>query len=332
MGAAPASGATAVPSGAVTPGATAGATGSPSGAGATAAATGTPRGAGTTAAATGTPPGADVAPGTTATPPGAAPAAGAAAPRVAPAAGANGAPPAPSQETQALPALAAIPPAVPSVAADSPIGPAPLARSGSAAPLRQVAAAGVPRQRTPDRPASVAAEPQGRSRRSVLGIAAASLLALALVAFALTKLLGDSPTAGKKGAVTTKTDNTFVEPKTSSTATTAAVTPAVRGQSTVFVLNGSRANGLAAEVKTKLETSGYRSAGGATGNGTANAAVNTNAVTKVYFAPGKKRAAQDVAKQLSVSAANILAVDRATSIQAADADVVVLLGADKATG
>ena len=65
-------------------------------------------------------------------------------------------------------------------------------------------------------------------------------------------------------------------------------------------------------------------------------------MTKVYYAAASsKRAAQDVAKQLDVAAANVLAanpaitrqvVSASADEQVAGADVVVLLGADKATG
>ncbi len=218
----------------------------------------------------------------------------------------------------------------------APGGPRPATAAGSVRaetplPLRPANAA-TARSRGSAAAAPAATAPQGRSRRALGGIVAACVVGLALVALLLTQVLGGDSTP--KRAATTKA-NTIVEPTASSAVTPAAptVTAAVRGQSTIFVLNGTTANGLAAEVRKKLETSGYRSAAA---GGSGNAAVKTNAVTKVYYGAGKKRAAQDVAKQLSVASADVLAADPTVTAQVtgqgSSADVVVLLGADKASG
>jgi len=90
-------------------------------------------------------------------------------------------------------------------------------------------------------------------------------------------------------------------------------------------LNGTQENGIAADVGKTLETDGYVIAG------KDNAAVNTAPTTEVFYVEGQKRGASAVAKELDVAAANVKAVTRAIEVQGPGADVIVQLGADKAT-
>ena len=283
--------------------------------------------AGAAAAATGLPAVASVPAATpvTATAPPAVPAAAASATRTAGPAQANGAWAGADQQTQALAP----------VHSTAPGGPVMPERPEPAVPLRQVdGLTGLPRRQDSDEPASIA-EPRGRSRGKLLAVALAVLGGLAAIA-AVIVLLGkpsSDPTATTPAA-TTDVGGASV-PAKKSTVSAATLTAAQRGKSKIFVLNGSLTNNLAAEAKNKLVTSGYRTAGGGTGN----AANNTNPLTQVFYAPSQKRAAQDVAKQLTVARTRVLALTPAIlqqvtryDTQATGPGVVVLLGADKAQG
>ena len=307
------------------------------------------------------------APGATATPGPTAPGAPAtAAPGVAGAAGAGtlGSPAAPNaaaangapapasrgQETQSIPAVgsppptpaaakplspvaapsppASRPPAVPSVVAPTPIGPSPPPAHDSPMPLRQVSAAtGVPRRRAGAEPIAVDQEdaggPSGRTIAIVIGVTTTLLL----VAVLATQLVGggdDSATKRSARTTPTSTDNTFVAP--SSTRGTETATPAADPSDyTVFVLNGTQRNGIAAEVGKTLETDGFVIAD------KGNAAVNSVPTTEVFYLEGQKRGASAIAKKLGVSAENVKRADSAISVQGPGADVIVQIGADKAT-
>ncbi len=260
----------------------------------------------------------------------------------APATGAPGALPG-GQETQALPALTpdgapappapggqAAPPQAPTpgaASAPSPGAQAPPTDEGPA-PLRQVSAVGAaaPRRRVGSE-ALPPAEPE-RSRRSrgrTLGIIGGALAALLLVAVLATQLLGGNakPTSTSARTASTNADNPFVPPATGATG---ATSPAVKpGDYSVFVLNATLQNGIAAEVAKTLETDGYRSAG------TGNAAASNATTTEVFYLEGKKRAASAVAKKLGVAATSVKQADRGVAVQGPGADVIVQIGADKAT-
>ena len=259
---------------------------------------------------------------------------------------ANGVQPAPqaapgSQETQAIPAVTpaapgsdgpgptgAPSPALPGV----PLAPGPPSRAGGPVtgetplPLRSVSAV-TPRPRAGAEvwpPAEQEREggPSGR-RLGIIGGVTAAVLLLAVLGALLLGGNDPAPTTGARTTTAPSTDNEFVPPPTGTTSPGApAVDP---GDYAVYVLNGTQQNGIAAEVAKTLETDGYRSAG------TGNAAVNTAETTEVFYVEGKKRGAAAVAKKLRVNAANVKAADPAITVQGPNADVIVQIGADKAT-
>jgi len=97
----------------------------------------------------------------------------------------------------------------------------------------------------------------------------------------------------------------------------AEVTPA---KITLAVLNGSRINGLAAQTATRAAGLGYPTP--ATGNVT-----DQTGPTVVYFRPGKRPAAQRVAKDLGYTGVQALPAGGAIATAApAGVDVVVVLG------
>lgn len=258
------------------------------------------------------------------------------------------------QETQAMDAVPAPPASDPLVVAPGtpapPVGPAPDATDPTTGsqeapvPLVKASAGGAVGQR-PSRPvvssepASVrarAAEPrppaeqEKGSRRGILGYAAGGVAVLLVLVVLVTQLFGGDdpqPTSDASIPVPTQTEPepNAIEDPTSSAATPTEAPALVRSEFSVFVLNGTATNGLGASVNKKLETLGYRPAGSPQ-----TAADQTEAVTRVSYASGKKRAAIDVAKQLGVATANVVPADAGTSAQGAGADIIVTIGADKA--
>jgi len=194
-------------------------------------------------------------------------------------------------------------------------------------PLRQVSAAtGAPRRRV-GAEAPVDEEGAGGPNGRTVGIIVGVITAVLLVAVLATQLLGggdDPAPTNSPGTSPTSTDNTFVPP--ASSGGTDAPPPSVDpGDYSVYVLNATQQNGLAAEVAKTLETDGYPTAG------TGTAVTSTATTTEVFFLEGQKRGASAVAKTLDVSAGNVKAVSRAIEVQGPGADVIVQIGADKAT-
>ena len=92
-----------------------------------------------------------------------------------------------------------------------------------------------------------------------------------------------------------------------------------RADVTVAVLNGTSVNGLAGNVGSDIEASGYVL-------GSVSSTTPGVERTAVLYADGQKRAAQKVARDLGVDKATVEAVDRETRRLAGDADVVVIAG------
>jgi hypothetical protein len=90
------------------------------------------------------------------------------------------------------------------------------------------------------------------------------------------------------------------------------------------VLNGTTVPGLAAQVADQLQRGGF-------GRGqVTNAADQQRPETTVQFAPGQRRAAEEVAGILKVSKGEVTALDANTqAIAGPDAEVVVTVGADR---
>jgi hypothetical protein len=90
----------------------------------------------------------------------------------------------------------------------------------------------------------------------------------------------------------------------------------------VAVLNATTTNGLAARIGAKLDAEGFQ-----TGNLT-NASERARTESVVMYKPGKNAEARTVARRLNI--ASIEPIDSASGPLSGDANVVVVLGADKA--
>jgi LytR cell envelope-related transcriptional attenuator len=97
-----------------------------------------------------------------------------------------------------------------------------------------------------------------------------------------------------------------------------------RADVTVAVLNGTSVNGLAGNVGSDIESSGYML-------GPVSSTTPGFAKTAVLYADGQKRAAQKVARDLGVDKTTVEPLDRDTRRLAGDADVVVIAGEDRAS-
>jgi LytR cell envelope-related transcriptional attenuator len=97
-----------------------------------------------------------------------------------------------------------------------------------------------------------------------------------------------------------------------------------RADVTVAVLNGTSVNGLAGNVGSDVESSGYEL-------GPVSSTTPGYAKTVVMYADGQKRAAQKVARDLGVDKATVEELDRETRGLAGGADVVVIAGEDRAS-
>jgi hypothetical protein len=97
-----------------------------------------------------------------------------------------------------------------------------------------------------------------------------------------------------------------------------------RADVTVAVLNGTSVNGLAGNVGSDVESSGYEL-------GPVSSTTPGYAKTVVLYAGGQKRAAQKVARDLGVEKATVEKLDRETRGLAGGADVVVIAGEDRAS-
>jgi hypothetical protein len=112
-------------------------------------------------------------------------------------------------------------------------------------------------------------------------------------------------------------------PGASSTNAGAATPVGINRRATrVAVLNGTTQTGLARAVADKIEQAKFTIAG------TENNADQAVPTTTVAYRDGNQRAAQIVAQLIGIDRTSVQAVD-ANTAAAADADVVVIVGADK---
>jgi hypothetical protein len=165
-----------------------------------------------------------------------------------------------------------------------------------------------------------AAEPASRSGRSWIVGAGLGVVILAAVAFGVSQILGgdDNPTAnqpaGDQAAQTPDGGSATPEPDAGG-----GLTPAT---AKVAVLNGTAFDGLAADQADVLQAAGYTGEI-ATGNNTEQRARST-----VLYGDGAAALARDVARRLDV--ASVDALDADTRALGENADIVVILGQDKA--
>ncbi|MEA2449580.1 MAG: hypothetical protein QOG63_1512 [Thermoleophilaceae bacterium] len=145
------------------------------------------------------------------------------------------------------------------------------------------------------------------------------------IAFGITQLGKDStPSAGQPSSSSASNPSSGRSHSGSSSNAGQTSTPISPGDVNVSVLNGTTTTGLANSTGTDLESKGYNVLNRLNGQ------QGTVAESVVEFTPGHDREARTVAKDLDIaqiepaSASNI-------SLGGPDAEVIVVLGADKAT-
>jgi hypothetical protein len=158
-----------------------------------------------------------------------------------------------------------------------------------------------------------------------IGAIVGGAIAVVLVAVVLVvTLTGDdkAPKPNDFGSVT-EPAAAPASPDGSSANTTAATPAGINRRATrVAVLNGTTQTGLARAVADKIEQAKFTIAG------TENNADQAVPTTTVSYRDGNQRAAQIVAQVVGIDRTSVQAVD-ANTAAAADADVVVIVGADK---
>lgn len=156
---------------------------------------------------------------------------------------------------------------------------------------------------------------------AIIGAAVGAVLVAIVLMVALTG--EDTPSRPNELGVVTQPAAASPPSSGASTDTTATSPPAVDRRGTrIAVLNGTTQTGLARAVADQVEKARFTIAATATN---ADQAVPT---TTVSYRDGNQRAAQIVAQVIGVGSDSVQPVD-ANSTAAADADVVVIVGADK---
>ncbi len=154
---------------------------------------------------------------------------------------------------------------------------------------------------------------------AIIGGAVAVVLVGVVLMIALTQG-GDSPsTPNELGVVTQPATSS---PASSGNSNSASPTTVDRRGTRVAVLNGTTQTGLARTVADEVEKARF------TISGTENNADQAVPSTTVSYRDGNQRAAQIVAQVIGIDRSSVQPVD-ANASAAADADVVVVVGADK---
>jgi hypothetical protein len=152
------------------------------------------------------------------------------------------------------------------------------------------------------------------------------LLAGVAVVVLLVSVLGGSPKGKASAAGVTTARHTSSKPAaTSTTSTTNAAPPANAAETPVAVLNGTETTGLAHRVSGELQQAGYSQAAALSGR-----PQGANQQTVVQYTSGHRSEAEGVAHSLSVS--QVQPIEATVSSLAGSANVVVIVGADRATG
>jgi hypothetical protein len=161
-------------------------------------------------------------------------------------------------------------------------------------------------------------------------IAFGAVVVVVAIIFAITQLTGGG--GGDKAASTTKSTATTATNQIgtpgggtsgSGTKTSSTASAPPKADTTVAVLNGTTVAGLAANVADKVAKAGYK-------KGTVtNAPDQQRAATQVYYVPGQKAAALQVARAIDVGKDAVVPIDDVTSATAGDASVVVVVGSDQ---
>ena len=162
----------------------------------------------------------------------------------------------------------------------------------------------------------------------ITALTVTGVVVLAAIVFAITQLFG--------GGGSEKPAPNVTQPPQSSTKTGGSSGPTVvetRPDTVVAILNGTPTEGLASGARDKLIAKGYSDTDGMirTGNNTDQQRQDS----AVYFAPGKRSQARDVAAILGITVSpqavdpDTLALANATGTGGKSADVVAVLGLDQ---
>ncbi len=161
-------------------------------------------------------------------------------------------------------------------------------------------------------------------RRAAL-IAGGVIVVAATAVFAVTSLGGSSSKAPTKPTKTTA-QRTATRPKARShkaPAKPAPKAPAVSpAETSVAVLNATEAEGLARRFASTLQQNGYSQATALFGK-----PPGSDQVSVVEYASGHQAEAEGVARSISVT--HVLPIEAAVTALAGQANVVVIVGADK---
>lgn len=271
-------------------------------------------------------------PGQLARPAAPSPAAGSAAGAVgtpAPAPGATAASPAPAPGAAAATMPAAATAAAAAKAATvSP--PASAQENGTSQETRESAAARPDPPAPPPTPLSSGAalaldsDSDGPSVARIGAIVGGAITAILVAVVLVVTLTGNdkAPKPNDFGSVTAPASSPAAPGDSSTNASAATPAGLNRRATRVAVLNGTTQTGLARAVADKIEQAKFTIAG------TENNADQAVPTTTVAYRDGNQRAAQIVAQVIGIDRTSVQAVD-ANTAAAADADVVVIVGADK---
>ncbi|MCW3016024.1 MAG: LytR cell envelope-related transcriptional attenuator, partial [Solirubrobacterales bacterium] len=191
-------------------------------------------------------------------------------------------------------------------------------RPEPAVPLRAAPAAALPPLRRPGD--TNGDKPSGS--RTILAVVGGGVGVIVIAILLVTQVFGGGGNGGPTTGVTSTKASTTPKTTSSASSTTPAVAPPVRGNFSVFVLNGTQRNGAARDAGNKLETSGYKLAG------TKTAVTQTVGKTVVAYQPKSKRAALDVAQLLGLTPSSVILADANAIVAGAGANIIVTLGAD----
>jgi len=213
--------------------------------------------------------------------------------------------------------------------------PRPQPRPEPAAPLRAPTASRTVPPRRPATPAPRAGD-EGSSRATRLTlITVGGIVAVALLAFGAVKLFGGGDDTPTKAPNVAQSPTGTADSGNSGTGSGSADVSAQRPDTVVTVLNGTPTDGLAGTTRDKLVKAGYSDASGMVRTGNNTDQQRQDSI--VYYAPGKRRMARDVARVLGITTApeaidaDTLALANNTGDGAAghETDVVVVVALDQ---
>jgi hypothetical protein len=162
------------------------------------------------------------------------------------------------------------------------------------------------------------------SKRSVVVTGLLIIVVLMAIAFAGVSLLGGGSKPSGVAAPTVSPAGTAQSGGGSKKGAKPVASPS-RPQTAVAVFNGTPSEGLAANLRDRLLTSGYADANVSADNDPQGA--KTRATSLVLYRRGSAAAGKDVARVLDIQQVKL--VDATTQALAPDKSVIVEVGADK---